>query len=1004
MFELLNRLQKNDKIRYLIGGGLTTSVNIVTFFFLRAWTSIGRNLCNVIAVIVAIAFAYFINKLYVFQSKTKGIAQGLAELLSFVGVRILSMGIEVLGFAILCDTIRLNEAISKIAVQFLVVVANYIFSKLFVFKKERKTFAERFRSSYCYFIAMGIVFIVYFAVLIAHKCMPFGGNSVNFVDSMHQYLPYISEFRNKLLHEGSLFYSWNIGMGINFSALSAYYLASPFNFLFLLVGKYYLPAMYAIITCLKLMLTAGCMVHLLSYKDGAKEQNPVSIAIGVAYAFSNYLIGYSWNIMWMDCIMILPIIVLGFIRLMEDGKPGLYAVSMCYCLYCNYYIGFMICVFMVMWFFSYRHRTIKRFFTHGVRFAIYSLLSAGMAAFLLLPAYYGIMTTAAGNMKLPKLKWYGSIYNMLRQMFFLTNPITNQTFDGNVNLYCGMFAILAIFLYMFVRKISFYDKLSKLFMLAFLMISFNAENLNYIWHGMHNQYGIPNRFSFLFIFIVLVMAYDVLKNIRDISRVAILFSGFLGFLLLYLCQKYAKDGMQKIVVAASLMMLILYVILCLIGTFKRFPKRWYYYIFSAIMCIEAIAGAINGYDFIGYANYEETYRTANSITDTNAYLAKNREAKDGFYRMELADACVLDEASWHNMPSISIFGSTVGGELVTTMGRLGFYTGANEFLYMGATPFTNSIFNVKYILRRPGDFFGFDYEKLGLVGDVEIYENPYPLSLGFCVDEKLQEWDRDKNMPIDIQNTLAYYMTGGVSFFQPMVPDFIASGEGCSTSVFGNSISYTPEQNGEIKLFVSFKVYKDGDYYVNCRGNDVNQIAFHVNDKQKAHDRYQSQIFRLGDLRVGDEVKIEFQYKNMVAGSNTKNASVYLATFDKTAFEDVYSELRQNMLEVTDYSDGYVKGNVSIKESQMLFTSIPYDAGWKVYVDGERTDITTIGKAFIGVKMDPGEHEIVFKYVPKGFKSGMLVTILSWMLLLVGISHANKVNKKKSDNNQIDPA
>lgn len=1006
MLGVITNLLKNDKIRYLIGGGLTTAVNIVTFFFLRICTTLDRNLCNLLAIIAAIAFAYFINKFFVFRSKTVGVTKLLAELFSFVGVRIVSMGIEILGFAILCDTFRLNEPISKILVQFVVIVANYIFSKLFVFKKERKTLSESFHDNYCYFIAMGIVFVVYLAVLIAIKSMPFGANSVTYVDSMHQYLPYISEFRNKLLNEGSLFYSWNIGMGINFSALSAYYLASPFNFLFLLVSKYNIPAMYAIITCLKLMLTAGCMVHLLSYKNGEKEQNPVSIAIGIAYAFSNYMIGYSWNIMWVDCIMVLPLIVLGFMRLMEEGKPGLYAVSMFYCLYCNYYIGFMICIFMVMWFFAYRHGGIKRFFVHGIRFAFYSIVSAGMAAFSLLPAYYGIMSTAAGDMKLPKLKWYGSIYNMMRQMFFLTKPITNQTFDGNVNLYCGMFAVLAIFLYIFVRGISIYEKLTKLLMLAFLMISFNAENLNYIWHGMHNQYGIPNRFSFLFIFIILVMAYDVLRNMHNISQVAVLLSGFASFLFLFLCQKYAQDGMTKLVVVSSAMVLVLYVILCMFGTIEKLPRRPFYIVFTVVMCIETLAGAISGYDYIGYANYGGNYSTAASITAANDYLEENRKSEDGFYRTELVDSRVLDEASWHNMPSVSIFGSTVRGELVTTMGRLGFYTGANEFLYMGSTPFTNSIFNVKYVLKRPSDYFNFDFDYYGSVGDVQIYENPYPLSIGFCVDDKIKEWDRDKNLPLDMQNTLAYYMTGGVSFFQPMTPDFVSYGEGCSTSVFGNSISYTPEKNGEIKVYTSMEIYKKGDYYVNCRGNDVNKIAFSVNGEQLTLDRYQIQIFHLGELEVGDTVTIEYQYKDAVANGTTKNASIYVATFDEVAYESVYEDLKQNMLEVSEFSDGYVKGTVNVPESQMLFTSIPYEAGWNVYVDGKKNDITVIGEAFIGIEMEPGEHEIEFKYVPKGFWLGLVASIVSWMLLLVGISLSNKKNNKKqeakTDDNQID--
>lgn len=92
------------------------------------------------------------------------------------------------------------------------------------------------------------------------------------------------------------------------------------------------------------------------------------------------------------------------------------------------------------------------------------------------------------------------------------------------------------------------------------------------------------------------------------------------------------------------------------------------------------------------------------MTEANVRVREMAEEEQaGFYRSELMNYTVLDEASWHNMPSVSTFNSTVMGPVVTTMGKLGFYTGANEFLYRGYTPFTNAIFNIRYLLERPGD-------------------------------------------------------------------------------------------------------------------------------------------------------------------------------------------------------------------------------------------------------------------------------------------------------------
>ena len=202
-------------MRYLIAGGCTTAVNLVTFFLLRVITPISRNTCNAIAIAMAIAFAYFANKFFVFQSKKKGFYATLVESVQFVGARLVSMVVEILGLAILCDTFRIHELASKLLVQVIVLVLNYVFSKLIVFK-EKKPFHENMQDNWCYYLSFAIVAVVMLVVCIAEKIAPFGENSLTLVDSVHQYLPFFSELRDKLLHERSLLYTWNVALGLEF--------------------------------------------------------------------------------------------------------------------------------------------------------------------------------------------------------------------------------------------------------------------------------------------------------------------------------------------------------------------------------------------------------------------------------------------------------------------------------------------------------------------------------------------------------------------------------------------------------------------------------------------------------------------------------------------------------------------------------------------------------------------------------------------------------------------
>ncbi len=984
-------------MRYLIAGGCTTLVNLLSFFLLRTFTTIERNTCNAIAIAMAIAFAYFANKFFVFQSRKTGVYATIVEAVQFVGARVISMAVEILGFAILCDSFRIHEGLSKLLVQVVVLVLNYVFSKLFIFKKKRG-FRKNIRDNWCYYLSFAIVAVVMLVVCIAEKIAPFGGHSLTLVDSVHQYLPFFSEFRDKLLHEGSLFYTWNVALGSNFISLASYYLMSPFNLLLLLFGKEQITAVTCFLMCLKIALTAVSMTHFLSYKDGRKRRNFVIVAVSVAYALSNYVIAYNWNTMWLDCIMIFPLIMLGFDRMMKEQDPKLYVLSLFYALYCNYYIGYIICLFLVLWFFVYAHKTVKRFFADGIRFAVYSLLSGGLAAFILLPSYFGIMSTAAGEMGLPKGSWYGNIFVMLRQLLVFTKPITNQTFDGGVNLYCGMLAVLVMFLYLFVKEHP-WKKIRRYLLLVFLVVSFNHETLNYIWHGMHNQYGIPNRFSFLFIFVLLVMTYDCIRKLAKIDVYFVVSSLLLALAFTVMCWQKTETKTWWILISAVLLLLA-YGVLVILRSTKKLKAPASAGAISILFIFEIVANAAYGFMDNGYCDYMQYYETSPAVT--KAYDSVQEMAEEeaiGFYRAELMDYTVLDEASWHNMPSVSTFNSTVLGPLVTTMGRLGFYTGANEFLYRGSTPFTNTLFNIRYLLERPGDLNNYDFRYVETIDNVSVYENPYPSSLGFAVDNNVKDWNQNAYTAAPGQNALAYDMTGYGGFFRDEYPAVGVTSDTAAVSYEQNTVSYTPNAPGKMYFMINFTVDHAGDYYVNCRGNYVTKIHFYINGQEYAYDRYQIQIFHLGELNEGDCVSIEYEYNNV---SEAGVAQFYVSTFDRSAYEMVYQELTQNMLDVEALEDGYVYGTIDMPEYKTLFTSIPYDEGWKLKVDGKPAEYYQIAGSFIGVDLEPGVHTIELVYVPRGLYFGIAITAICMLMFLLALQAEKHLKQKKEIANRAD--
>lgn len=992
---VITKLIQNDKIRYLIAGGCTTLVNFIVFFALRHITDISRNICNVIAILFAIAFAYFANKFFVFKSKNTSLWGNISEIISFVGARLVAMMIEVLGFAILCDSFRMGEFWSKIFVQFVVVIMNYVLSKLFVFNKKRRSFKEFVADTHIYLITFSIVFLTMLAICMANKVMPFGKNTLTLIDSLHQYLPFFGEYRDKLVNEGSLLYTWNLALGSNFVSLFAYYLSSPFNYLFILVPKMSIPVMITFIVIVKISLMGTAMAYFLCNNGRFGKKNYTAVGIAVAYAMSNYVIGYGWNFMWLDCLMVLPLIMLGFTRLMEERKPNLYVLSLFYCLYCNYYIGFIICIFLVLWFLVYYHRNIKDFFANGVFFAFYSIISAGFAAFLLIPAYKGIMMTASAGSEIPKQwNWYGSIYDMFKQQFIMTTPIKCQTFDGGLNAYCGTFAIFAVALYLFCDKIRLRERIGKLLLLVFLMVSFNSETLNFIWHGFHNQYGIPNRFSFLYIFVLLYMAFEVLKRIHSMKIPWIVCSLLTASGFIYLCSSNT-DALSKKVLTITAVLLGVYFVLLLFTAGHALKRRVFVIVFAVICSGELIYNAAWGYDKNGVASFSY-YETTDAVTAANQKIAEYAEADNaGFYRSELMESTVLDEVTWHHMPSVGTFCSTVLGESTTTMGRLGFYTGANEFLYMGSTPVTNTLLNVRYLLKRQGDLNNFAFDYRNNIDGVEIYENPYPSAIGYAVLDEVKKWDRNNGMPVDVQNSLVEKMTGVSGIFDKQSPELIVASDDCTVSVSDKVVTYNPNKAGNVSVSVSFHAEEAGDYYINCRGNGIYKLRIYVNGSEMGYDRYQSQIFHVGELRAEDYVSIEYSFNSVKEGEE-KTVSLYTYTFNEDIYKDAYNKLTENLLAVSVYDDGYIYGDVNMSSGQTLFTTIPYDPGWSLRVDGEKAVYYKTAGAFIGVDLPPGEHKLEFFYIPDGLLLGTLTSLYSLALFLIVGSSKGKKSLQKS--------
>lgn len=831
------------------------------------------------------------------------------------------------------------------------------------------------KDKYVYSLTFLLAFVMMIGAWYIGDVGPFGGRSLVLVDGVHQYLPFFSEYQEKLQSLQSLEYSYNVGMGNNFLSLWSYYLSSPFNLIIILCAKSHLPMALTLIVSAKIILGALCFAYYLMHTGKKPEKNMGIVIFSLFYAFSSFVIGYYWNLMWLDCFFVLPIVILGMERMFRKKDSRLYIGALLYCFICNYYISFMICVFLILWFFTFHFRSIKDLFIKGIQFAVASLITAAMSAVVLMPAYKGIMTTASATFGLPKWEYYGSFADTLRSHLICTEVMTNQVSDAGTNLFCGLLTLLFGVTFILMKDVALEKKIKYSMVLVLLVLSFNNQQLNYIWHGFHNQFGIPNRFAFLYIFILIIMAYEVYRKRDSVSLPVIIISYTVTMLFVAYCYFNAEKTYDIKVYIASGAILTVYLVLFVL--YKELPKKLVKArktVLASLLFIAVLEMAVNGlvaFKMTGSSDPEYYYGDSKDF----AALKERVEEEDELYRADVLQPILVDEATWHNLKSIGIFGSTVRGEMVTIMGKLGFYTGANEYLYYGATPVTNALFGVKHVYTRQGDFENVDMQLRDREDNVSVYQNDYALPIGYMVNNEVLEFETLQNGPFTVQNELCGALTG-------IEPIFVSIYDEIYTEVYGTNVEVSLQDdynanytnaNGSARVDMIFTVPHDMDLYVNCKGSNVNKIALLIDGTEVAYDRYHGQIFHIGEMMAGQKVDIQFNLNN----GEDLSGFLYCCPmeFVEEQFTAFHSVLANRSLNVTKYTSNSIEGTIHVEEDGIFMTSLPYDEGWTLYANGEKLNTMAVVEGFLATPLKKGDYTIKMVYHSPGLREGMLLTI-----------------------------
>lgn len=352
------------------------------------------------------------------------------------------------------------------------------------------------------------VVALYLIIYLIYGIMPFGDKMLYTWDLRVQYADFFVWYRDALLGKTDIRYSLIGGFGSGTAAFFAYYLASPFNLLLLFFNRASMPVGVWLLIMIKLVAMAISMALYL-YR---KRPSALATLCGLCYAACGYVVGFGSNVMWLDAMILLPWIISGLDDLLYNGKTVKYSMFLGLTLLSNFYTGYMVCFFAVVYFLVQfviypRWKAIWQF--------IYGSMLGGMlSAILLIPTFCGLQ----GRGNTSEVRW-DAIFNFTK--LYLYRDVLWAYAPGHFRqvqlleinngsaplLYVGLLPLVGILCMLFARHLSAKQKIANVVLLMLVQLAMNHMNLFTILHGMDTPHGAPWRYAFLWSFSAIITGY-----------------------------------------------------------------------------------------------------------------------------------------------------------------------------------------------------------------------------------------------------------------------------------------------------------------------------------------------------------------------------------------------------------------------------------------------------------------------------------------------------------------
>lgn len=881
-----------------------------------------------------------------------------------------------------------------------------------------------------YLAAFLIPALLTFIAYVIFGVYPFGERSVLTLDLNGQYVYYFENIRRCFWEGESILYSWARNLSGGYQGVIGYYLASPFTFIVILMPR---SLIIEALMIMQICKVGACGVAFCAYAQNSKNVKPLqSVIFSTMYALMAYVSIQLIDPMWIDGPIFLPLIILGVEYLIDDGRKINYIIPLAIMFIANFYIGFMVAIFVALYFVYYLFFGAKRKFKGIGDYAFVCgrmVLATGVAlmcSYIMIVPIYNALALGKFDFSEPDY----SMKTMFNPIELLPTLFPNQYYSVNVDegtrmygrpeIYCGVLSFVLSVLYFFNNKIRTNRKIGHGLLLFVMFFSMWIKPLNMMWHGGQDPNWLPYRYSFLISFILVSMAAETFSKLdgykMSIKAPMGVFGGIalLSFVFEALKEtfnynetdyKYVAINPYKETVTINgesvehifLGTLVFGVILSaiyltfvyLISHTKSEKGRTVISVFlAALVFFEA---GYNIFDTIYKIDQEVYYSSKDSYSEIMSApdVMDDLEAiDDGFYRAEKTFFRNVNDNQAYGLKGVSHSSSVMNARILTFLETLGYTTKSYESRYDGNTPLADSLLGIKYVIDDPSQFnpetdirtlLSPHYNKVGTSmitkeggkeQQVDIYENPDALPIAFMADDDILRLSfLGNDNPFNSMNNFLSSMTGNTPDYTNLVPrsyfyrlqfDPVNDVElnECTVRDYNGQFCYDALPNAvDPTVRVHFTSQSEDNLYIYLKSDNQKKCNLWLSTTKNEEtgefedftglgsyfDGYDNCIINLGSFPVGTEIELRMTIiQQDKTGANEfimiKDYQFYY--FDYDLFHEDIQKLKESplVLDMDKTKESRIVGEVDAKSEQIFYTSIPYEPGWTIKVDGKKVE------------------------------------------------------------------